>query len=134
MCKLSSLPEGMHHLPSLRELNIFGCPNLESLPKEMCNLSSHICLSLARCDKLESLPQGMHCFTSLKELIITECPLLPRRIMDGHHTKIANIQNVYIDGNLIDTAPCHKFYPASIAGSVFIIQTPVLITKFATCN
>ncbi|GAU36114.1 hypothetical protein TSUD_277260 [Trifolium subterraneum] len=78
-CDLKALPIEMCYLPSLEHIKIMGCHNLESLPKEMDNL------------------------TKLVTLEISNCPLLVERcqkITGEDWPKIQNIQNIIVRQNL----------------------------------
>ncbi|XP_030949098.1 disease resistance protein RGA2-like [Quercus lobata] len=74
-----SLPvKGLQNLISLRELNIRWCYGLGSL-HWISSLTSLQTLEIWGCPNLTSLPQEIHNLTSLKELRIYDCPLLRQR-------------------------------------------------------
>ncbi|KAF8018388.1 hypothetical protein BT93_H3315 [Corymbia citriodora subsp. variegata] len=81
-CDLRSLPHGMRHLSSLRELNICNCQG--SLPKWIRNFSSFETLMLSYYSKLTHLPSEMRNLPRLKVLkIINYLALNERSIIDG---------------------------------------------------
>ncbi|XP_059642515.1 putative disease resistance protein RGA1 [Cornus florida] len=57
---------------SLTSLEIFSCPNLQSLPSELGNLTALKSLTIRWCDKLSCLPQGLENLTALESLEIGE--------------------------------------------------------------
>nr|XP_023898615.1 putative disease resistance protein RGA1 [Quercus suber] len=79
MVDFESLPEEwLRNLVSLRQLEIYFCDGLVSLPW-IGSLTSLQTLYIRRCPNLTSLPQEIRNLTSLKELIIRDCPLLGQR-------------------------------------------------------
>nr|POF18834.1 leucine-rich repeat protein shoc-2 [Quercus suber] len=73
---LTTLPDEISKLTSLRSLGITEFPNLTSLPDGMSGLSSLISFAIARCPNMTSLPVGMSCLTTLHSLSIGDCPNL----------------------------------------------------------
>ncbi|KAM3693920.1 hypothetical protein ACJW31_07G021200 [Castanea mollissima] len=76
--KIESLPEGLQNLHSLRELSIWGCNNLLSLPMNegIQHLTALRYLYIWNCEDLSSLPKQIGCLTSLSYLGIEYCPKL----------------------------------------------------------
>lgn len=71
-CRIPSLPP-LHFLFHLTELEIFGCNELKSFPKEGLPLPNLISLGIHRCEKLRSLPTHMDSLKSLQDLRISNC-------------------------------------------------------------
>ncbi|ESW17616.1 hypothetical protein PHAVU_007G254400 [Phaseolus vulgaris] len=110
---LEELPDWLTTLICLKELDIWDCPNLLSLPDNMYHLTNLeelpdwlttlICLKeldIWDCPNLLSLPDNMYHLTNLEEIEINGCPELCRRLKpkvgpDWH--QISHIKNVYID-------------------------------------
>ena len=80
---LNSLPEGIVNLTSLQSLQIEDCPNLNSLPEGIVNLTSLQSPQISTCPKLTSLPEGISNLTSLQKLIIINTPHLKERCQFG---------------------------------------------------
>ena len=101
MNDLESLPEEwLRNLVSLRELSIFSCDGLVSLPW-IGSLTSLQTLEIWRCPYLTSLPQEIRNLTSLKELTISDCPLLGQRCkrqIGEDWPIIAHVPIVRVDG------------------------------------
>ncbi|GFS29621.1 hypothetical protein Acr_00g0007540 [Actinidia rufa] len=74
--KLEKLPQWLHTLPFLGELNIYSCPSLVSFPEK--GLPSTLRkLEISACGALESLPEWMtHTNYNLEVLEIFDCPAL----------------------------------------------------------
>ncbi|KAG2674845.1 hypothetical protein I3760_13G156300 [Carya illinoinensis] len=79
MPKLVSLPLGLQHVTTLRELQISDCSCLVAIPEWICNWASLERFIISRCSGLTSLPEAMSSLTSLKTLKIYHCPILLRR-------------------------------------------------------
>jgi leucine-rich repeat protein SHOC2 len=68
---------------SLKDLRIYDCQALVSLPESIGNLTSLEKLVISECRKLDSLPKGMANLSKLHTLNIMDCPLLlPRCQLD----------------------------------------------------
>ncbi|KAG2674828.1 hypothetical protein I3760_13G155400 [Carya illinoinensis] len=93
MPKLVSLPLGLQHVPTLRELQISDCSSLMAIPEWICNWESLVRFKISGCSGLTSLPEAMSRLTSLKKLEIHACPILLRRCELGgeDRPKIAHI-------------------------------------------
>ncbi|KAG6682721.1 hypothetical protein I3842_13G156700 [Carya illinoinensis] len=93
MSKLVSLPLGLQHVTTLRELEISDCSSLVVIPEWICNWASLEQLTIYSCSGLTSLPEAMSWLTSLKTLEIQACPILLRRCELGgeDRPKIAHI-------------------------------------------
>ncbi|KAJ9158733.1 hypothetical protein P3X46_024291 [Hevea brasiliensis] len=98
-------------LSKLKSLVLEGIENVASLPGEwMRNLTSIEYLQISRCPNLTSLPKEMCHITTLQELNIDHCPHLSERC--GHHeaadwSNIAHIPNIVIDGRDIQKEGCY---------------------------
>jgi Leucine-rich repeat (LRR) protein len=84
-CKLSDIdiPEDLHCLPSLQELNLSRNP-ISSLPESIKRLSMLVSLTLAMCTRLRTLPELP---TSLGVLFVPECWSLER--IGNHHPRVS---------------------------------------------
>ncbi|XP_020421027.1 putative disease resistance protein RGA3 isoform X1 [Prunus persica] len=69
---LRSLPHGLEHCTSLKELTIAHCESLECIPVTN-GLPSLRELYISNCDELSSLPSGLQYCTSLEHLSIYSC-------------------------------------------------------------
>jgi leucine-rich repeat protein SHOC2 len=81
---------------SLKDLRIYDCQALVSLPESIGNLTSLEKMVISECRKLDSLPKGMINLSKLHSLNITDCPLLlPRCQPDtgDDWPQIAHIKN-----------------------------------------
>ncbi|XP_062002460.1 putative disease resistance protein RGA3 [Rosa rugosa] len=72
--QLSSLPDGLRDCATLQELEIRSCPKITSIPIPSEGLPSLGRLRLLECPELSSLPSGLGCCTSLVDLGVEECP------------------------------------------------------------
>ncbi|KAG6632379.1 disease resistance protein RGA2-like [Carya illinoinensis] len=100
MPKLVSLPLGLQHVTTLRELQISNCSSLVAIPEWICNWASLKHFIISKCSGLTSLPEDMRRLTSLKVLGIHDCPKLSQRCKQERGEdwpKIAHIPNRYID-------------------------------------
>ncbi|KAL6277775.1 hypothetical protein ACE6H2_021376 [Prunus campanulata] len=69
---LRSLPHGLEHCTSLKELIIAHCESLQCIPVTN-GLPSLLELYISNCDELSSLPSGLQHCTSLEHLSIYSC-------------------------------------------------------------
>ncbi|KAB1227435.1 putative disease resistance protein RGA3 [Morella rubra] len=76
--KLKSLPLGLQHLTTLRELYIARL-EFTALPEWIHNWASLEVLSIINCPSLASLPEGMRGLTSLQKLTVNYCYILSPR-------------------------------------------------------
>ncbi|KAM5560048.1 putative disease resistance protein RGA3 [Rosa sericea] len=72
--QLSSLPDGLRYCTSLRVMEIKSCRNITSIPIPSEGLPSLARLWLWQCPELSSLPSGLGCCTSLVHLDVRQCP------------------------------------------------------------
>ena len=77
--QLETLPDGLQHVTTLRNLNIRGCNSLIAIPEWISNLSSLTVLYIWECPNLTSLPEGIRSISSLQTLQIYGCPILEQR-------------------------------------------------------
>ena len=78
---LTSLPQGIRSLTSLKRLKVDNCPNLMALPEWIGNLTSLEELIIRKCLNLTSLSQGIHDLPTLQRLMINDCPILQARCL-----------------------------------------------------
>ncbi|OEL31074.1 putative disease resistance protein RGA3 [Dichanthelium oligosanthes] len=72
-CHLTSLPESMRRLTSLRTLDLTACSNLSALPEWFGELTSLESLSICMCPKIELLPPSIQLLTNLQKLTVLGC-------------------------------------------------------------
>ncbi|KAI5341984.1 hypothetical protein L3X38_009859 [Prunus dulcis] len=75
---LSKVPEGLHHLTALQDLEIVGCSSLVSfpdvgLPPSLEVIGIRYFNSIRFCPNLKSLPEGLCYLTNLQTLEIYDC-------------------------------------------------------------
>ncbi|XP_059064013.1 disease resistance protein RPV1 isoform X2 [Cryptomeria japonica] len=70
---LTSLPNSLGDLQSLKNLSIRVCPKLESLPTSLGDLSSLTDLQISQCSELECLPFSVGRLNLLEHLEIYDC-------------------------------------------------------------
>ncbi|KAM2968232.1 hypothetical protein FF1_028404 [Malus domestica] len=73
---LQLLPESLHNLIHLTNLEITQCPLVESIGEFGLPTSMLKAIKVSDCRSLKSLPKHMHSLTSLQELCIESCPSL----------------------------------------------------------
>ncbi|XWS77377.1 hypothetical protein CRYUN_Cryun01aG0256100 [Craigia yunnanensis] len=69
-----NLPECLHSLTHLTELNLSECPALKYFPEMGLHLPNLGKFDISNCDSLKSLPGQMLSLTSLQFLTICQCP------------------------------------------------------------
>ncbi|KAK8449711.1 hypothetical protein SEVIR_7G258475v4 [Setaria viridis] len=69
--KLQCLPAGLHRLPNLKRLRIFGCAAIRSLPKDGLP-GSLLKLEIDSCPGIRSLPKVEYLPSSLRELVVAD--------------------------------------------------------------
>lgn len=75
---LTTLPESLQGLTSLRHINLMSCPMLTVLPESLGQLSALRSLYMQSCTGLRSLPSSIQHLTSLQHLVISYNPTLSR--------------------------------------------------------
>ncbi|CAE6215841.1 unnamed protein product [Arabidopsis arenosa] len=83
----------------LRRLNLEGCTNLSSLPKEMSNMKSLVFLNLRGCVMLSSLPKKLN-LISLKILILSGCSKFEKFELYSE-----NLEFLHLDSTAIKSLP-----------------------------
>ncbi|XP_061996389.1 disease resistance protein RGA2-like [Rosa rugosa] len=78
-------------LPSLRQLQIFRCPQLSSLPEGLQYCTSLQELFISECSQLSSLPDGLQYCTSLVDLYVRECPRVTSIPIDSLSTTLRSL-------------------------------------------
>ena len=97
---LTSLPQEIRNLTSLKELYISGSPNLTSIPQEIRNLTFLKELYISGCPNLTTLPQEIRNLPLIK-LTISGCPFLGQRCkrqIGEDWPFIAHVPFVFVDG------------------------------------
>ncbi|XP_058182528.1 putative disease resistance protein RGA4 [Rhododendron vialii] len=91
------------HLTSVKNLRLYGWPEVKSLPDQLEHLPALIDFIIRGFSGLESLPECLRNLSSLKYLGIFDCPLLEKRCEKGGEDwhKIAHIPRIYIDNRKI---------------------------------
>ncbi|GLT82893.1 hypothetical protein SLE2022_012230 [Rubroshorea leprosula] len=70
--QLKSIGESLSNFVCLKNLSMYSCDSLESIPS-LDGLSSLETLSIESCGRLTSLPNGLSSCTALETLIISDC-------------------------------------------------------------
>nr|XP_027127014.1 putative disease resistance protein RGA3 [Coffea arabica] len=99
--KITSLPDQIQHLSTLRMLEIWAFGGLEVLPEWMGSLRNLRYLVIIDCSNLRQLPsaEAIRHLTNLDALGIYRCPLLAERCTEGSGAewpKIAHIPQVWL--------------------------------------
>ncbi|XP_037494095.1 putative disease resistance protein RGA4 [Jatropha curcas] len=106
---LEILPNGLHSLVSLRELNICQCRNLVSFPSAglPCSLKS---LDIKYCDSLESLPKGIvhdsntrNEMSHLEDVSVSGCPSLTSLLVGEFPYSIKEIEICFWTTQLLES-------------------------------
>ncbi|XP_022726442.1 LOW QUALITY PROTEIN: putative disease resistance protein RGA1 [Durio zibethinus] len=101
MPQLSSLPDGLQHITTLKYIQISSCSNLKILPEWICNLTSIQRFEVFDCPQLASFPQTLCSVKSLQYLEISSCPQLLDTCQNKtskNWSMIAHIPEIFIDG------------------------------------
>ncbi|KAK3184929.1 hypothetical protein Dsin_032215 [Dipteronia sinensis] len=81
--KLEALPNNMHQLNHLQEIDISDCYSLVSFPVEGLSSTNLTKLQIRNCEKLEALPNNMHQLNHLQEIDISYCSSLVSFPVEG---------------------------------------------------
>jgi hypothetical protein len=93
---VTSSPEIIQALSSLRSLCFSHCEGLISLPEYFGDLTSLRKLTIQSCHGMTSLPQNMDKLTNLKNLYILDCPELKKWCeSEDNKVKLAHIRPKY---------------------------------------
>nr|XP_048330847.1 disease resistance protein RGA2-like [Ziziphus jujuba var. spinosa] len=98
--QLKTLPEGLQHVNTLQLLFVGGCNSLMAIPESIRNLTSLSKLIICECPNLGSLPEGLQSISSLQVLNIWNCPILSQRCQKDKGEdwpKIAHIPNLQFE-------------------------------------
>ncbi|KAF4360999.1 hypothetical protein F8388_016808 [Cannabis sativa] len=98
--KLVSLPEGLQHVVSLQEFQLWRC-GTEEIPEWIGKLHSLSKLMICLCHRLKSLPESIRELKLLKTLEVEECDTLLRRCekeIGADWEKICLIKNLRLGG------------------------------------
>ncbi|XVF43494.1 hypothetical protein PTKIN_Ptkin02bG0044500 [Pterospermum kingtungense] len=101
MPKLTSLPDGLQHVTTLKYLQISSCSNMKTLPEWICNLSLLQRFEIFDCPQLASFPQALGSLKALQYLEISSCRQLSdtcQNKTDKNWSMIAHIPEIFIDG------------------------------------
>lgn len=88
---LQFLPEGLHNLIHLNNLEITECPLVESITEFGLPTSMLKAIKVSDCRNLKSLPKRMHGLTSLQELCIESCSSLVSFPEGGLPTNLSSL-------------------------------------------
>ncbi|KAG0563835.1 hypothetical protein KC19_8G062900 [Ceratodon purpureus] len=94
--ELVELPSSIGDLSSLKELDLYGCENLRSLPETIgLKLGNLQVLILTRCKSLMKLPESLANLVQLLELHLVYCRLkrLPSGLGNLKRLKVLNLRN-----------------------------------------
>ncbi|KAK0578898.1 hypothetical protein LWI29_017941 [Acer saccharum] len=126
--KLEVLPDVLRYVP-LQFMSISDCPNLESLPHWLGDLTSLQTLRINFCPKLPSLPASIQGLTMLQKVCISACPELEKRIEKDKGEdwyKIAHIPNVEVKYPWHSKENC---IPFGIVGAPVGVETFLLLSE-----
>ncbi|KAL5542046.1 hypothetical protein UlMin_009756 [Ulmus minor] len=129
--KFVSFPEGGFHAPNLKDFNVYECENLRSLPQQMHKLlpSLHN-LGVTNCPEIESWPEG-ELPSNLESLAISECKKLTAQVMHWDlQTFTPCLRRFKISAcgeDLLDSFPPEGVLPTSLT-SLWIQKFPHLKT------
>ncbi|KAL3839215.1 hypothetical protein ACJIZ3_023806 [Penstemon smallii] len=104
--EMKYIPESVQQLSGLRELHIYHCAGLCSLPNWLGSLQSLSELLILGCKNLKSLPDGLQSLKSLRVLEIYYNPILLERCRKSKGEdwqKISHIPTIKIDGKMIQS-------------------------------
>ncbi|CAL5007166.1 unnamed protein product [Urochloa decumbens] len=97
--RMTSLPESMRQLSSLRSLRLFSCYGISMLPEWLGDLKSLECLSIMFCGKIKAMPSSIQQLTKLQNLDIVGHPELRKWCeSEENKMKLAHIKNIYYAG------------------------------------
>ncbi|KMT15887.1 hypothetical protein BVRB_3g055750 [Beta vulgaris subsp. vulgaris] len=94
LSNMTSLPEEIQSLSSLRSLELFRCDRIKALPEWISCLSSLQSLSIYRCLALKSLPEAMRNLTTLQRLYIGRCRDLEERCKKPNGEDYPKVQHI----------------------------------------
>ncbi|CAL4997536.1 unnamed protein product [Urochloa decumbens] len=97
--RMTSLPQSLRQLASLRFLVLHKCNNLSSLPEWISDIKSLEDLEIVGCDMIKSIPSSIQQLTKLKNLRILDCSELERWCAESEENwmKLAHIKHVVCD-------------------------------------
>ncbi|KAL5542050.1 hypothetical protein UlMin_009760 [Ulmus minor] len=116
--KFVSFPEGGLHAPNLKYFYVIECENLRSLPQQMQSLLPSLRnLVVLNCPEIESWPEG-ELPSNLESLVILECKKLTAQVMHWDlQTFTPCLRHFAITGygeELLDSFPPEGFLPTSL--------------------
>ncbi|XWS32494.1 hypothetical protein CRYUN_Cryun23aG0163300 [Craigia yunnanensis] len=126
---MTSLPECLHCLTHLTELNLCECPALKYFPEMGLHLPNLRKFDISNCIGLKYLPDQMLSLTSLQFLTICQCPGLesfpkgglPRNLLELEIWDCENLKQPMSQWNLHTLASLRKL---SITGAPGIVSFP----------
>ncbi|KAH7529518.1 hypothetical protein FEM48_Zijuj05G0192500 [Ziziphus jujuba var. spinosa] len=96
--KLKALPEGLQHVTTLKELDIWHC-TMKNLQGWIGKFKQLRRLAFSSCPNLKSLPKEIKDLSDLETLEIADCPILLQRCQKGSGAdweKIERIENILL--------------------------------------